>query len=43
MKKDTLVMIGNIVLFVLLAGLMVVEVMNPEGGAALLEGLFGAM
>lgn len=43
MKKNILVMIGNVVLFLLLAGLMVLEIKNPQGGAAMLSDMMGMM
>lgn len=42
MKKDTLVMIGNVVLLAVLIILIVVEIKNPQGGAELLGRVLGA-
>jgi len=36
-------MIGNVVLCLLLAGLMVLEINNPQGGAAMLSNMVGMM
>ncbi len=43
MKKKILVLIGNVVLFLLLAGLMVLEIRNPQGGAVMLSNMMGMM
>lgn len=43
MKKDTLVMIGSVILFVALVAMMAVEATHPQGGAAMLSSLFGGV
>lgn len=41
LKKDTLVILGCVVLFVILAALLIFEMQNPEGGVAMIANLFG--
>ncbi len=40
-KKDTLVIIASVLLFVILAALLFLEMKNPEGGMELMAGLLG--
>ncbi len=40
LKKDTVVIVGCVVLFVVLAALLLFEVKNPEGGVKLFEEIF---
>ncbi|MGN1167328.1 MAG: hypothetical protein ACI4S2_12975 [Lachnospiraceae bacterium] len=41
MKRDTLIVVGSVVLAVILVGLFVAEILNPQGGAAMLSGMMG--
>ena len=40
-KKDTLAIIGSVVLGVILIALFVLEIQNPQGGVAMLSGIIG--
>ncbi len=42
LKKDTVVIIGCVVLFAVLAALLLFEMKNPEGGVKLLESAFSS-
>lgn len=41
MKKDTLAIIGSVVLGMILIALFVLEIQNPQGGVAMLSGIIG--
>lgn len=41
LKKDRLVVVGDIILAVALVALVALEIMNPQGGAAMIESLLG--
>lgn len=42
-KRDKLVIVGDVVLLLILAALFVLEIKNPQGGVELINGILGTM